>query len=111
MDLAELGLALRTARIERRLTQQQLAALTGISVPLISKFECGMLPDVGLLRLLALLNCVGLELQARPRNHRRTLDDVAAELNAETLKDPAITPPERQRVRRTRAEKASKTAH
>jgi len=111
MDLAELGLALRSARVVRRLTQQQLAELTGISVSLISKLEGGMLPDVGIVRLLSLLRCVGLELQARPKSHRRTLDDVAAELNAETLKDPNAVPVERQRVRRTRAEKAPKIAH
>lgn len=110
MDLAELGLALRSARIERRLTQQLLADKTGVSVSLISKLEGGMLPDVGIVRILVLLQCVGLELQARPRSHRRTLDDVAAELNADALIDPAVTPPERQRVRRTRAEKAAKPA-
>ncbi|WP_153133339.1 helix-turn-helix domain-containing protein [Dechloromonas hortensis] len=111
MNLAELGLAFRTARIERRLTQQDLVSMTGISVTLISKLEGGMLPDVGIVRLIALLECVGLELQARSRIHRRTLDDIAEELNAEALKDPRAVPIERQRVRRTRAEKAPKTSH
>ena len=106
-----LGKRLRRRRRLLGLTQQQLAELTGISVSLVSRLEGGMLPDVGMLRLLSLLNCVGLEIQLRPRNHRRTLDDVAEELNAEALKDPATNPPERQRVRHTRAEKAPKTAH
>lgn len=41
-----------------------------------------MLTDLGSVRLLALLEQVGLELSTHHRTQRRTLDDVAQELNA-----------------------------
>lgn len=47
----------------------------------MSKFERGLLPDLGCLRLLTLYHQVGLDLGPRPKGHGRTLDDVAVELN------------------------------
>ena len=82
MDLVELGQAFRVARLQSRQPQKDVSAKTGVSVTTISQFENGMLTDLGTVRLLALLEQVGLELSARPRTQQRTLDDVAQELNA-----------------------------
>lgn len=82
MDLVELGQAFREARLQSRQPQKDVSAKTGVSVTTISQFENGMLTDLGTVRLLALLEQVGLELSARLRTQRRTLDDVAQELNA-----------------------------
>lgn len=82
MDLVELGQAFRDARLQSRQPQKDIAAKTGVSVSTISQFENGMLTDLGTVRLLALLEQVGLELSARLRTQRRTLDDIAQELNA-----------------------------
>lgn len=82
MDLVELGQAFREARLQSRQPQKEVSAKTGVSITTISQFENGMLTDLGTVRLLALLAQVGLELSARLQTERRTLDDVAQELNA-----------------------------
>jgi transcriptional regulator with XRE-family HTH domain len=82
MDLVELGQSFRAARLHSRQTQKEISARTGVSVTTISQFENGLLTDLGTVRLVALLEQVGFELSARPGLQRRTLDDVAQELNA-----------------------------
>lgn len=82
MNLVELGQAFREARLQSRQPQKDVSAKTGVSVTTISQFENGMLTDLGSVRLLALLEQVGLELSTHHRTQHRTLDDVAQELNA-----------------------------
>jgi transcriptional regulator with XRE-family HTH domain len=79
MNLFELGETFRRARIAVNKTQQQVAELSGIPRARISRFETGMLPELGTVKLLNLFESVGLELLARPIGHGRTLDDVLAE--------------------------------
>ncbi|SFN90859.1 Helix-turn-helix domain-containing protein [Formivibrio citricus] len=78
MNLYELGQALKAARINQSITQQELAERTGVSVSTISGLERGTLSEIGVVKLLQLFALVGLELQPRPAGRRRTLDDVAA---------------------------------
>jgi len=101
MDLVELGQAFREARLQSRQPQKEVSANTGVSVTTISQFENGMLTDLGTVRLLALLEQVGLELSVRFRTQRRTLDDVAQELNAGSASGQPrqITVKQPQRVR------------
>lgn len=100
MDIVELGQAFRAARLASRQDQKSVAAATGISVPTISRFERGQLTNLGCVRLLALMEQVGLELAPRPRSQRRrNLDDVAEELNAADAAANQLTPPRPQRVR------------
>lgn len=80
-DLAE---QFKRARIASRLTQREAAAAAGVSALLVSQFERGALTELGSVKLLSLLRAVGLELQARPAGHQRTLNDIAAELDATT---------------------------
>ena len=79
MDILELGQAFRTARIEHRLTQQEVAKQAGVSVPTVSRFERGDLLEMGVVKLLTLFNLVGLELYPRPLGQSRTLDDIQRE--------------------------------
>lgn len=79
MNLYELGLALKEARIRQLLTQSELASRSGVSLSTISGLERGNLPEIGTVKLLQLFEAVGLELQPRPAGQRRTLDDVNAE--------------------------------
>lgn len=76
MNLAELGEVFRQARIEADLTQQQVADLSGVPRVRISRFETGMLPELGAVKMISLFDAVGLDILARSRGHRRTLDDV-----------------------------------
>lgn len=118
MDIVELGLELRAARIERRLTQQDAARHAGVSVATISRFERGDLLEIGVVKLISLFGLVGLELTTRPKGHTRTLDDIQRIYSAENSPDGAnnkITNsgdvlPAHQRVRRTRAESAASEA-
>ncbi|MCC8392180.1 helix-turn-helix transcriptional regulator [Paraburkholderia sp. MMS20-SJTR3] len=79
MNLAELGATFRDARLAGNLTQQQVADLSGVPRSRISLFESGMLAELGAVKMLSLFDAVGLELLARRRGHRRTLDDVLHE--------------------------------
>ncbi len=85
MNLYELGLALKNARINKEITQQELAEKTGVSVSTISGLERGTLAEIGVVKLLQLFAQVGLELQPRPAGQRRTLDDVVIESTSARL--------------------------
>lgn len=79
MDIVELGQAFRTARVERRLTQQDAARHAGVSVATISRLERGDLLELGVVKLISLFGLVGLDLTTRPKGHTRTLDDIQRE--------------------------------
>jgi transcriptional regulator with XRE-family HTH domain len=105
MNLFELGETFRLARIAANKTQQQVAQQSGITRARISRFETGLLPELGTVKLLSLFEAVGLELFARPIGHGRTLDDVLTE-----QRTPAVSVAEtRRRVRRPRAETSART--
>jgi transcriptional regulator with XRE-family HTH domain len=97
MNLAELGESFRRARIAGNLTQEQVAALSGVARPRVSQFESGSLSELGAVKLLSLFDAVGLELYARPAGHQRTLDDAAAEPALPVAQPVADT--DRRRVR------------
>ncbi|ACD19789.1 helix-turn-helix domain-containing protein [Paraburkholderia phytofirmans] len=106
MDLFELGETFRLARIAANKTQQQVAEQSGITRARISRFETGLLPELGTVKLLSLFEAVGLDLLARPIGHRRTLDDVLTE-----QRTPAVSVDEtRRRVRPSRSEASVRTA-
>lgn len=79
MNLFELGETFRLARIAANKTQQQVAEQSGVTRARISRFETGLLPELGTVKLLSLFEAVGLELFARPIGRGRTLDDVLTE--------------------------------
>lgn len=79
MNLVELGMAFKAARLQARRTQQEVADLTGISRSRISAFENGGLPELGVVKVLSLFETVGLQLVARPLGQGHTLDDLVAE--------------------------------
>jgi transcriptional regulator with XRE-family HTH domain len=97
MNIAELGSRFREARLDRGLTQRDVAERAGLHPTTVSDFERGVLRELGLNKSIALLDAVGLELVARPRGHVRTLDDIAQERHAATTTVPG---PIRKRVRR-----------
>jgi transcriptional regulator with XRE-family HTH domain len=101
MTLYELGQAFRGARIKRSLTQTEVARAAGVGKTLVSDFERGALTEVGILKLIALFQVVGLELSVRPAGQGRTLDDIATELDA-AAEEPATSRP--RRVRHARAQ-------
>jgi transcriptional regulator with XRE-family HTH domain len=106
MNLFELGETFRRARITANRTQQQIAEQSGIPRARISRFETGLLPELGTVKLLSLFEAVGLELFARPTGHGRTLDDVLTEQRT----PPVSVGEARRRVRLPRSEASAGTA-
>lgn len=79
MDLSEIGALLRSARREQRRTQADLARELGMSRATLSALERGRCREIGVRKLTALLEAVGLNLYAAPRSARPTLDDLREE--------------------------------
>ena len=102
MNLIDIAEAFKAARLRARLTQLEVARATGVSLPTISKLERGALAEIGAVKLLALLRTVGLELLPRPIGQKRTLDDIAEELDAGTVPE---FPRNAQRVRHSQAQR------
>jgi HTH-type transcriptional regulator / antitoxin HipB len=79
MDLSEIGILFRSTRREQRRTQAELARELGMSRATLSALEGGRCSEIGVRKLSALLEAVGLELFAAPRRARPTLDDLREE--------------------------------
>jgi transcriptional regulator with XRE-family HTH domain len=69
MNLTEIGLLVRQRRVELGLSQDRLAKLADLSRATINQLETGALVDLGVAKLAALLNTLGLQLQALGAAH------------------------------------------
>jgi transcriptional regulator with XRE-family HTH domain len=74
MRLQEIGFEIRRARLDRGLTQAQLAKAAGLSRVTLNQLETGMSPDLGARKLQALLEGVGLTLAVQPVPRTRGSD-------------------------------------
>jgi transcriptional regulator with XRE-family HTH domain len=90
MRLQEMGTAIRRARIGRGLTQAALAEAAGLSRVTLNRLEMGTFPDLGVQKLQALLENVGLTLVIQPVPKSRKTDYVrlAATTASVSFKDP-----------------------
>jgi transcriptional regulator with XRE-family HTH domain len=82
MDLTQTGAAIRAARKASGRSQGQLAAALGMSRATISAIENGSIVEIGVRKLAALCEAVGLDLYIGPRQQRPTLDQLRAEQSA-----------------------------
>jgi transcriptional regulator with XRE-family HTH domain len=92
MNLADIGQLVHTRRKALGLSQARLAALSGLSRATINQLETGSLVDLGASKLIALLDLVGINLNAGTRKgHQRALQSVSrsASVSYKTLLDPA----------------------
>jgi transcriptional regulator with XRE-family HTH domain len=83
MDLREIGLLFKEARRRSRRTQEELAQALGMSRSTLSALEGGRCEELGVRKLTALLQMVGLDVFVAPRKTRPTLDDIRAERRSE----------------------------
>jgi len=74
MRLQEIGHSIRRARIGRGLTQSELAQGAGLSRATVNRLEMGNFPDLGVQKLQALLEDVGLTLALLPSPKTRKPD-------------------------------------
>ena len=79
MDLVTIGALFKKARRQSRLTQGELAQTLGMSRATLSALESGRCEEIGVRKLTAWLESVGLELSVTPRRARPTLDELRAQ--------------------------------
>jgi HTH-type transcriptional regulator/antitoxin HipB len=86
--LTDLGLAVAALRKERKMTQKQLASLSGLGQSTLARFETGGVPEFGARKLLRLLEVLGHEMSFTPGRQVFTLDDALAERHSEAAVAP-----------------------
>lgn len=102
MNICELGAAIQVARLNKPITQAKLCEAVRISRPTLSLLETGKLPEVGIRKVMEVLEQLGLELTLKEARTRPTLRDLQRE--NENAKVAELT----QRTIRKRAPRAPK---
>lgn len=74
MRLQQFGHEIRKARLARDLTQAQLAAAAGLSRTTLNQLENGLFPDLGVKKVQAILDRLGLDLTVEPAQKTRHPD-------------------------------------
>ena len=76
MNLETIGTLFKEARRQSRLTQDEVARPLGMSRATLSALESGRCDELGVRKLTALLQTVGLDLYVAPRRARPTLEEL-----------------------------------
>ena len=79
MEFDKLGLEVAKIRREQKISQQQLANDLGISRATISSFENGRGIDIGIKKVLAIVDYIGLEITLRDKSPFPTLEELMNE--------------------------------
>ena len=77
--LIYIGSEIRTARKFRRLSQADLAKGLGMSRSTISQIESGTVQEIGVRKLIRILDSLGLEIRIRPAASPPTLEELQEE--------------------------------
>lgn len=84
IDLAQIGQVVRQARRSRRLSQDRLSQLSGVSRARIAALESERIGDITFRNLLNILQALDLDLRVVALNRQRpTLDDLRADESGE----------------------------
>jgi len=81
-----LGNAIREARRRKKLTQSALAKAAGIGRSTLSQIENGAVTDIGIRKIIRVLDYLGLELATRPQGAPPTLEELRRERNSSPAK-------------------------
>jgi HTH-type transcriptional regulator / antitoxin HipB len=79
MNLVEIGAVLRAARKASARSQAEVARSLGMSRATISAIENGTVRELGVRKLIALCDALGIELVAMARRGRPTLQELREE--------------------------------
>ncbi len=74
--LFEIGEKIKEERKRQHVTQAKLAQDLGISRSTISQIESGTVQEIGVRKLIRILDYLGLELRVRPAGSPPTLDEL-----------------------------------
>ena len=74
--LFEIGENIRKERKRQKISQNNLALTLGMSRSTISQIESGIVQDIGIRKLIRILDHLGLELRLRPAGAPPTLDEL-----------------------------------
>ena len=77
--LLYIGKQIRQARKSRKVSQAELAKALGMSRTTIGQIENGSVQEVGVRKLIRVLEFLGLELRVRPAGRPPTLDELREE--------------------------------
>ena len=78
-DLKRIGYQVREARKGHGLTQAALATELGISRTTLSLLESGVVQELGIRKVIRILDRLGLELTTRPAGAPPTLEEIREE--------------------------------
>jgi transcriptional regulator with XRE-family HTH domain len=77
--LFSIGQQIRQARKSRQLSQADLAKVFGMSRTTIGQIENGVVQDIGVRKIIRILEYLGLELSVRPAGRPPTLEELREE--------------------------------
>lgn len=77
--LFEIGEKIRSERKRRKITQERIAKDLSMSRTTLSQIEAGIVQDVGVRKLIRVLEYLGLELRVRQAGTPPTLDELREE--------------------------------
>lgn len=78
--LFEIGNEIRKERKRRKISQEQMAKVLGMGRATISQIESGIVPEIGVRKLIRILDYLGLEFRVRPAGLPPTLDELREDL-------------------------------
>ncbi len=81
MELQELSQIIQSKRKEQGYTQNELAKLCAISTRTLATVENGFEVDVGIQKVMIVLDILGYELDVRPKKRPLTLDELNRQNN------------------------------
>jgi transcriptional regulator with XRE-family HTH domain len=77
--LFEIGKKIREVRKSRKISQAELGKILGMSRTTIGQIENGTVQDIGMRKVIRLLDHLGLELRVRPTGKPPTLEELRDE--------------------------------
>lgn len=75
----EIGRQIKLARKSRKITQAELGSALGMSRTTIGQIERGTVQDIGVRKLIRVLQFLGLEMRVRPAGRPPTLEELREE--------------------------------
>jgi transcriptional regulator with XRE-family HTH domain len=77
--LFKIGKQIRDERKSRKISQAELGKILGMSRTTIGQIENGTVQEIGVRKLIRLLDYLGLELRVRPAGKPPTLEELRSE--------------------------------